>query len=180
MSRNAGAVIASLTFVLVFALVLPAVAARVAPVDPPEPSELEISGRTYRYFPLTGGSSLTFLVEGPAVFEPILRWRFEGEAPVDVDVEFTLDGRVMWHQVFRPERSGALYPGRPDWRGGRAVRVPLDVPVGEHTVELRLVAPALGVLEVNPVVRDPDVLPWRLAWRWCSTCCPYAGHTTAT
>jgi len=165
MSRSANKVIVSLTLVLAFALALPAVAARVTPVAPPEPSELEISGRTYGYFPLAGGSPLTFRVEGPAVFEPILRWRFEGEASVDVDVEFTLDGGVMWHQVFRPERSGASYPGQPDWRGGKAVRVPLDVPAGEHTVELRLVAPESGVLDVNPVVRLPDVLPWRLAWR---------------
>ncbi|MCK4408543.1 MAG: hypothetical protein KAW67_00565, partial [Candidatus Eisenbacteria sp.] len=30
---------------------------------------------------------------------------------------------------------------------------------------LRLVAPAMGVLDVNPTVRAPDVLPWQLAWR---------------
>ena len=166
MSRNARAVLASSTLVVLLLSALPALAARVVTVEAPEPVELEISGRTYSYFPLTAGSPLSFIIEGPAVFEPILRWRFEGEAPgVDIDVVFTLDGRAMWHQVFKPWAGGAGYPARPDWRGGRAVRVPLDIPVGEHTVELRLAAPELGVLDVNPVVRDPDVLPWRLAWR---------------
>ena len=166
MSRNARALLASSTLVACLLFALPLPAARVVPVCAPEPVELEISGKVYRYFPLTAGSPLSFTVEGPAVFEPILRWRFEGGASdVDVDVVFTLDGRVMWHQVFTPAAGAAGYPAQPDWRGGKPKRVPLDIPSGEHTVELTLVAPALGVLDVNPVVRAPDVLPWRLAWR---------------
>ncbi len=166
MSRNARALLASSTLVTCLLFALPLSAARVVPVGAPEPVELEISGKVYRYFPLTAGSPLSFTVEGPAVFEPILRWRFEGgEASVDVDVVFALDGRAMWHQVFTPAAGTAGYAAQPDWRGGRAVRVPLDIPSGEHTVELTLAAPAMGVLDVNPTVRAPDVLPWRLAWR---------------
>jgi hypothetical protein len=166
MSRNTTAVFASLTLVTCLLLALPLSAARVTPVGAPEPVELEISGNVYRYLPLTVGSPLSFTVEGPAVFEPILRWRFEDGAPdVNVDVVFTLDGRAMWHSVFSPAAGTAGYPAYPDWRGGRAVRVPLDIPSGEHTVELTLVAPALGVLDVNPTMHAPDVLPWRLAWR---------------
>ena len=166
MSRNARALLASSTLVACLLFALPLPAARVVPVCAPEPVELEISGKVYRYFPLTAGSPLSFTVEGPAVFEPILRWRFEGGASdVDVDVVFTLDGRVMWHQVFTPAAGAAGYPAQPDWRGGKPKRAPLDIPSGEHTVELTLVAPTLGVLDVNPVVRAPDVLPWRVAWR---------------
>ncbi|MEA3409747.1 MAG: hypothetical protein U9Q95_05315, partial [Candidatus Eisenbacteria bacterium] len=166
MSRNAATALASATLVVCLLFAIPLSAARVAPAGVTEPVELEISGKVYRYFPLTTGSALSFTVEGPAVFEPILRWRFEdGEASVDVDVVFTLDGTTLWHSVFRPTAGPAVYPGRPDWRGGRAVRVPLDIPSGEHTVELMLVAPALGVLDVNPTVRAPDVLPWRVVWR---------------
>ncbi len=166
MSRNARALLASSILVICLLFALPLSAARVVPVGAPEPVELEISGKVYRYFPLTAGSPLSFTVEGPTVFEPILRWRFEGgEASVDVDVVFALDGKAMWHQVFTPAAGAVGYPAEVDWRGGRAVRVPLDIPSGEHTVELTLAAPALGVLDVNPVVRAPDVLPWRLAWR---------------
>ena len=166
MSRNARALLASSTLVACLLFALPLPAARVVPVCAPEPVELEISGKVYRYFPLTAGSPLSFTVEGPAVFEPILRWRFEGGASdVDVDVVFTLDGRVMWHQVFTTAAGAAGYPAQPDWRGGKPKKVPLDIPSGEHTVELTLAAPALGVLDVNPVVRAPDVLPWRVAWR---------------
>jgi len=166
MSRSAEVALACSVTALVAALALPALSAHVAPVEAPEPVELEISGKTYRYFPLSAGTPLTFNVEGPAVFEPILRWRFEREASgVDVDVEFLLDGGALWHQVFSPTAGAVTYTGQPDWRGGRAVRVPVDVPVGMHTVELRLVAPGEGVLDVNPVVRAPAVLPWRVAWR---------------
>lgn len=166
MSRNARALLASSTLVICLLLALPLPAARVVPVGAPEPVELEISGKIYRYFPLTAGSPLSFTVEGPAVFEPILRWRFEGSAPdVNVDVVFALDGRAMWHQVFTPAAGAAGYPAQPDWRGGKPKKVPLDIPSGEHTVELTLAAPELGVLDVNPVVRAPGVLPWRLAWR---------------
>jgi len=166
MSRNATTVLASSILVVCLLFALPLSAARVAPVNAPEPVELEISGKVYRYFPLSAGSPLSFTVEGPAVFEPIMRWRFEDGAPdVDVDVVVALDGRTMWHSVFRPTPGPAGYPAEVDWRGGRAVRVPIDIPSGEHTVELTLAAPALGVLDVNPTVRAPDVLPWRLAWR---------------
>ncbi len=166
MSRSARALLAPSTLVVCLLLALPLSAARVVPVGVSEPVELEISGKVYRYFPLTAGSPLSFIVEGPAVFEPILRWRFEDGAPdVNVDVVFTLDGRAMWHSVFSPSAGAAGYPAEVDWRGGRAVRVPLDIPSGEHKVELTLAAPALGVLDVNPTVRVPDVLPWRLAWR---------------
>ena len=166
MSRNSTAVLASLTLFACLLLALPLSAARVIPVGPPEPVELKISGNVYRYFPLTAGSPLSFTIEGPAVFEPILRWRFEDSASdINVDVVFTLDGRTMWHSVFSPTAGTAGYPAHPDWRGGKALRVPLDIPSGEHTVELSLVAPAVGVLDVNPTVRTPDVLPWRLAWR---------------
>lgn len=167
MSRSARVALACSSIVLAAALALPALAAHVAPVEAPEPVELSISGRTYRYFPLSADSPLTFNVEGPAVFEPILRWRFEGATSgVDVDVEFLLDGSALWHQVFSPTAAAVTYTDQPDWRGGTAVRVPVDVPVGSHRVALRLVSPGEGVLDVNPVVRAPAVLPWRLAWRF--------------
>ncbi len=168
MSRSPRVVISSSVLVVLLLLpALPASAARVVPVGAPEPVELEVAGKTYRYFPLTAAAPLSFTVEGPAAFEPILRWRFEDETRgIDVDVAFALDARAMWHQIFRPVAGAAAYPSQPDWRAGRAVRVSIDVPAGEHIVELRLAAPETGVLDVNPVVRAPDLLPWRLAWRY--------------
>ena len=164
MSRSAAVLLASAAAALLCAA--PALATHLAPVEAPEPVEIEVSGRAYRYFPLTSDTPLKFTVQGPAVFEPILRWRFEGEeSRVDVDVAFIVDGGAPWHQVYRASAGRAGYPVNPDWRAGRAVRVPITVPSGTHTVELRLVAPGEGVLDVNPVLRAPDVMPWRLAWR---------------
>ena len=64
MSRNVRALLASSTLAACLLFALPLPAARVGPVGAPEAVELEISGKVYRYFPLTAGSPLSFTVEG--------------------------------------------------------------------------------------------------------------------
>ena len=151
---------------LLIAAAAPALAATLVPDGVPEPVRLEISGRVYRYYALSAGEPLTLTVEGPALLEPIMRWRFtEGTSPVDVDVEVVLDGAPSWHRVFRATVSRAQYVEHADWRPGRSSRLSLEIPRGTHTVELILRAPATGTLDVNPVIKPPKTLPYRVEWR---------------
>jgi len=145
---------------------LPASAGNVAPLNAPEPVQLEISGKVYSYFPLESGSALRFAIDGPVTFEPILRWRFDGDAQAaDVDVEFLLDGAPLLHQVFRASKGKVSYPDHPDATAGSPVRVPIDIAGGTHSVEIVLHAPETGTLDVNPVIKPPKALPWKIAWR---------------
>lgn len=158
--------LAAFTTLLVLVLCGAAGAARAVVQDGPEPLALEIGEGTYYYFPLRKGEPLSFTVEGPALFEPILRWRFEdAEGGVNVDVELALDGEPLWHRIFRAVPGSAAYASRADWKAGSPARASVDVPSGDHVVTLSLVNPDSGVLDVNPVVKAPPVLPWRLAWR---------------
>jgi hypothetical protein len=142
------------------------VARRAVAIDAPEPVPIEIGEGTYYYLPLRAGATLSFAIEGPAVFQPIMRWRFEADRrSAQVDVGFSLDGRAVLHRVFRSTPGGASYPEMPGARPGDAVRVAIDVPSGGHAVTMSLVSPGSGTLDVNPVVKDPSVLPWRLEWR---------------
>lgn len=142
------------------------VAGKLTPVDGPESVPIEIAGRVYQYFPLSADRPLVVETDGPVVFEAILRWRFEGpSAPVDVEVEFTLDGSASWHHIFRTRPGDFRYPTLPGAIPGRSGRFTLGLRSGRHVVEARLVTPREGVLDVNALARDPSVLPWRMEWR---------------
>jgi hypothetical protein len=141
-------------------------AAGPVPDDGRAPVVIEVEGRGYRYYPLSQDDPLTFNVSGPIVFTPILRWRFVGPpSGLDVEVQVVVDGVTRWNRVIRARGGNATYPGRADWVAGRSSRMAVGLPSGEHTVELRLVAPSEGVLDVNPVVVRPAVMPWRIDWR---------------
>jgi hypothetical protein len=177
----------AMSFIVLMALLLapqPSSGSRAAALGGPEPVAIEIGRGTYHYLPLHSGELLTFSVEGPTVFEPIMRWRFEtpsgGEATgrdgagaassrapgsVAVDVEFWLDGRPLWHRVFTARPGDAAYPDDPASRPGEAVRASVYIPSGIHIVEMSLASPGEGTLDVNPVTREPLVLPWRFVWR---------------
>lgn len=136
------------------------------PDDGRAPVVIEVDGRGYRYYPLSHDDPLTFSVSGPVVFTPILRWRFVGPpSGLDVEVEVVVDGVTRWNRVVRARAGSAVYHGRTDWVAGRSSRITLELPSGGHSVELRLVAPSAGVLDVNPVVVKPAVMPWRMDWR---------------
>jgi hypothetical protein len=146
--------------------VLPAAGSVVAPEGATTPVWLEVSGSIYGYFPLTADAPLAFDIEGPVTFEPILRWRFEeGASTPDVDVEFIVDGTQRWHQVFRPGVARATYADFPTAKAGTAIKVPIGIPKGAHSVDIVLRAPDVGTLDINPVVRPPAVLPYRIEWR---------------
>jgi hypothetical protein len=150
--------------VLVFAQ--GASARRAVAVAGPAPVVLAIGEGTYTYLPIRADSPLVFSVQGPAVFAPIMRWRFgEDRTAVDVEVAFSLDGSPLWRRVFRARAGEATYPDEPGLVAGEAVREDIDVPSGEHIVRIVLVAPRTGTLDVNPVVRTPSTLPWRAEWR---------------
>jgi hypothetical protein len=143
-------------------------AAKLVPDGALVPVAVEISGRLYQYYPVSADRPLEFTVEGPASFEAIARWRFDGTAgwdagadegmgragdSVDVEVELTLDGQPRTRHVFRTTLSTAAYPDEPGARAGRATRLTLDggVPAGTHVVRVALVRPSDGVLDVNPL-----------------------------
>ncbi len=136
------------------------------PQGPVAPVAIQISGKIYQYVPLDSERPLVVPIDGPAVFEAIARWRFDEQAaPVDLDVEVLLDGSPVWHSVFVSRPGPSTYPEHEGWIAGRPERIVLEVPSGEHVVELRLRAPAAGTLDVNLISRPPLVLPWRLGWR---------------
>ncbi len=164
MSRRTGAALAlSLAAVLA---ALPAYGAKLVPSGGPLPVAVSVSGRVYTYFPLESGSTMTLEVDGPSVFEAIARWRFaEGESPVVVELEVNVDGGRAWRQVFEARPSGAAYPDMPGMVAGSPDRFRFDLPSGRHTVSVRLISPLGGVLDLNPLVMAPDVLPWRVEWR---------------
>lgn len=143
-------------------------AARIVPDGSLTPVAIEISQKLHQYYAVTAGRALTFSVEGPASFEAIARWRFDGQAggaagtdqgsgaaarPVDVEVELSLDGVPRTRHVFRVVAGTAVYPDLPDARAGRPTRLALDggVPAGAHVVRVALVRPLAGVLDVNPL-----------------------------
>jgi hypothetical protein len=118
------------------------------------PVAVEISGKLYQYYPVTAKQPLFITVEGPASFDAIARWQFEGsDRPVDVEVELSLDGEPRARHVFRAVPGKASYPERPWALAGRAEHLALDdgVPAGPHVIRIALVRPAIGVLGVNPL-----------------------------
>ena len=166
MSRRflrAAALLACLTAALRSA---PAHSAKLVPADPRPPVEIEVGGNRYLYFPLTAESPLVVEVEGPSRFDAIVRGRFVSSgSPFTIEIETFLDGERLWSSLLRSEPGSSVYPTHPDWAVGRPDHIRVDVPAGSHTVELRLVTPTDVVVDVNPVRRRLDVLPWRLAWR---------------
>lgn len=146
----------------------PAAGAKLSPTGGPLPVVVETSGKAYTYFPLTAGRPLTLRAGGPAVIEVVARWRFgESEHPVDVEVEFTVDGEETWRHIFRalPGKASVSYPDLPGKRPGRPVRLSFDIPSRSHSVEIALVAPADGIVDLNLLSGKPGVLPWRFGWR---------------
>lgn len=146
-------------------------AAKLVPDGSLAPVAVEISEKLHQYYPVTADRPLTFTVEGPASFEAIARWRFEGAArggasevggageagtlvgPLDVEVELSLDGVPRVRHVFRAVPGTAVYPDNPGARAGRPTRLTLDggVPEGTHVVRVALLRPREGVLDVNPL-----------------------------
>jgi hypothetical protein len=119
---------------------------------------IEVSGRLYRYFPLTHDRPITVTVEGPSSFEAIARWRFDrpadepgARAPIDVEVELRLDGAVVTRHVFSAVAGAATHQGSGGVVAGRPTRLVLDggVPAGTHAVALRLVRPDSGTLDLD-------------------------------
>jgi len=128
--------------------------AKPVPAGSVAPVALQISGKLHMYYPVTAGLPLTFSIEGPASFEAIARWRFEGaDDPVDVEVEISVDGEPRTRHVYRAVAGTAAYPDHPGARAGRPTRLTLDggVPEGVHAVRVALVRPQDGVLDVNPL-----------------------------
>lgn len=166
MSRDGTAL---LTLTVCAALLLapgPTSARKLIPLDAPEAVSIEVSGNAYDYFPLSAEASLVFEVEGPVVFEAILRWRFEDStAPVDVEVELALDGSPPTHHIFRARAGTSRYPTLPAVAAGRSERLEAELRSGAHVIELVLVRPTEGVLDVNALSRRPDVLPWQVEWQ---------------
>jgi hypothetical protein len=158
MSRD-GTALLTLAVLCVLLLLMPgpAVARKLVPLGAPAPVSIQVSGNRYDYFALRVGDVLTFEADGPSVFEAILRWRFEASTdPVDVEVEVSLDGSPPVHQIFRARAGRSSYPGLPGAAAGRPERIELGLRSGRHAIEMRLVDPRDGVL---------DVLPWRIDWR---------------
>ncbi len=163
MSLRPGPVILA---VLATLLAVPAQAAKLVPSGGPLPVAVEISGKAYTYFPLQPGRAMSLAVDGPSVFEAITRWRFaEGEGPVRIELQVSVDGARAWREVLEARPGGATYPDMPGMVAGSPDRVRFELPSGRHTVELTLVSPSEGVLDVNPLSLAPDVLPWRVEWR---------------
>jgi hypothetical protein len=166
MSRDGTALFALTLAALLLLTPSPGTARKLNPLRAAESVSIEISGKRYDYFPLRPDGVLTFEADGPSVFEAILRWRFEGSTePVDVEVEVSLDGSPPVHQIFRARAGTSSYPDLPGAAAGRPERIELGLRSGRHAIEVRLVRPREGVLDVNAIVRAPGVLPWRIDWR---------------
>lgn len=166
MSRDGTALLALTLGVVLLFIPGPASARKLVPVGAPEAVTIEVSGNAYDYFPLSADAPLVFEVEGPVVFEAILRWRFEDStAPVDVEVVLALDGLPPTHNIFRVRAGVSRYPTIPGAAAGRSERVEVDLSSGRHVIELGLVRPTEGVLDVNAVSRRPRVLPWQVEWQ---------------
>ncbi|MBD3348017.1 MAG: hypothetical protein GF400_02330 [Candidatus Eisenbacteria bacterium] len=154
-----------LVFALLFLAASLAGGKKLLPLHGPAPVAVRISDNVYTYYPLESGETMEIEVEGPVSFDAIARFRMEeDEAPFDVVVEVSLDGERRWREVFEAEDGGAGYPDMPGAAASLPHRITFDVPSGQHVVSLRLVGPE-GVLDVNPLSRTPEVLPWRMRWR---------------
>lgn len=140
-------------------------ARKLVPLGAPESVAIEVSGNTYDYYPLSADAPLVFDVQGPVVFEAIMRWRFEeSTAPVDVEAILSIDGSPPTHHIFRARAGTSGYPSHPAAAAGRPERIEAELRSGPHVIELSLVRPAEGVLDVNALSRNPRVLPWQLKW----------------
>jgi hypothetical protein len=141
-------------------------AAKLEPLGRHTPVAVDVNGTVYRYYELTSEGPLSVRLKGPAVFEALVRWRFE-DSPNSVDaiVELVVDGEIQFRYVVHATPGSAVYPDNPDAIPGRSEKLTFDVPSGEHTIELRLISPAGGTLDVNPLSKTLDLLPWRVEWR---------------
>lgn len=140
-------------------------AAKLTPVGRHTPVAVGIDGTVYRYFALTNDEPLRVDIEGPAVFDAIIRWRFEADAEsaVDVVIETTVDGTDVVRHVLHMRPGGGTYADIEDASPGRSERIRFDVPSGSHEIAVRLISPE-GVADVNPLSKELDVLPWRFDW----------------
>jgi len=143
-----------------------AIGGKLYPDEPRATVAVEVAGRSYRYFPVTAAEPLHAWIDGPAVLGAIARWRFQADpAPIDLEIAVVVDGVDRWRYVFRTKPGRARYPELPGATPGKAEVIELDIPSGRHEVEVRLVAPTAGTVDVNLTSRPPSVLPWRLEWR---------------
>ncbi len=177
MSRDSLGLRPALTVGLILvALALIPLNVRAAKLKPPgrhTPVAVGVNGAVYRYYALTSGRPLSMIIEGPAVFEALLRWRFEDSpSSVDAVVELVVDGTIQSRYVVHFTPGSAVYPDNPGATPGRLKTLAIDVPSGERTIELRLISPSSGTLDVNPLSKALDLLPWRVEWR-ASLGCTY-------
>lgn len=141
-------------------------AAKLEPLGRHTPVAVRVNGAVYRYYALTSDRPLSMTFKGPAAFEALLRWRFEeSSSPVDAVVELAVDGRIQSRYVVHFAPGSAVYPDNPGATPSRLETLAIDVPSGEHTIELRLISPAGGTLDVNPLSKTLDLLPWRVEWQ---------------
>ncbi len=140
--------------------------AKLDPLGRHTPVAVQVNGTVYRYYALTSDRPLSVRLDGPAAFEALVRWRFDDSLdPVDAIVELVIDGEIQFRYVIHATPGSAAYPDNPDATPGNSERLAFDVPSGEHTIELRLISPVGGTLDVNPLSKTLDLLPWRVEWR---------------
>ncbi len=142
-----------------------AYAAKLMPEGQHAPVAVGVNGTVYRYFELTRGAPVPVVLEGPSVFEAITRWRFAADdaVAVDVVVEVTVDGGSAVRHILHMRPGGGTYADIEGAAPGYPERIRLEVPSGWHEVELRLISPE-GVVDVNPLSKELDILPWRFDW----------------
>jgi len=140
-------------------------AAKLTPAGRHTPVAVGVNGTVYRYFELTQDAPIRVSIEGPSVFEAITRWRFAPADAVSVDVvvEVAVDGAGAVRYILHMRPGGASYADIEDASPGRPERIRVKVPSGRHEIELRLVSPE-GTVDVNPLSRAPEVMPWRFDW----------------
>ncbi len=164
-------------------------AAKLTPEGRHTPVAVGVNGTVYRYFELTHEQPVRVAIEGPSVFEAIVRWRFAigartedtapgaeagalapgitlshaDDGPVDVVIEVAVDGRPSARHVLHMRPGGGAYADIGDAAPSHSERIRIDVPSGTHEIELRLVSPS-GVLDVNPLSKALEVMPWRFDW----------------
>ncbi len=165
-SRTRAALVAGLVLVAIAFTPFIVRAAKLEPLGRHTPVAVSVGGAVYRYYALTSGRPLSMKVEGPSVFEALLRWRFEEpSSSVDAVVELAVDGEVRSRYVVHFAPGSAVYPDNPSATPSRLEMLVIDVPSGEHTIKLKLISPSGGTIDVNPLSKTPDLLPWRVEWR---------------